>query len=101
MEINEKVKKALGGCKTATVMLWISCGGSAFTGAIGLFGSLATGNVATLLTVALAGGMAFLSGWMAKSINTAVRYIEGENGDDEPGEKDESENENQKNDLED
>ena len=81
MEINEKVKKALGGCKTATVMLWISCGGSALTAVMGVLGSLALGNPATLLTSALAGGMAFLSGWMAKSINVAVRYIEGKSFD--------------------
>ena len=80
--MNEKTKKAIKGCKAAAVFLWIGCGGSAITGFIGLMVAFAMGNLATLFTTILAGGMAYLDGWMAFSINQVIRYIE-HNGEDQ------------------
>ena len=70
--MDEKVKKAIKGCKAAMVMSWIGCFGSAAAGVVGFFGSLAVNAGAGVLTTALCIGMAAFNGWMARSISTVV-----------------------------
>ena len=87
MEMNDMTRKAVKGCKVAAVMLWICCGSNIFGAVMMLFSALMISNAAALVTVLVVGGMAFFSGWMAKSINRVVKWIEnkdgGENGDQE------------------
>ena len=70
--MDEKVKKAIKGCKAAAVMSWIGCFGSAAAGVFGFVGSLAVNAGTGLFTVALCCGLAVFNGWMAKSISTLV-----------------------------
>jgi hypothetical protein len=76
-------KKFINGCKTATVFLWIGFGGCVMTASIGLLGSLAIGNAAGIITGLVAVGMSFLYGWMARSVNAAVKHIEGKKKEEE------------------
>ena len=91
MKTDKKTKNAINGCKTARVFLWIGTGGSALTSFIGLCGAFVMGNVATLLTSAVAGGMAYLYGWMAMSLNYIISEIDTpkeEKNKEEEGEED-------------
>lgn len=76
-------KKFINGCKTATVFLWIGFGGCVITGIVGLFGNLMIGNAVGIITGLVAGGMAFLYAWMARSVNAAVKHIEGKKKEEE------------------